>query len=96
MYPDRLQEKTRRYFSVAGDVTTNEKGLTSMRTESLMKKRMVHIRKGSFIQMMITKLIKKRCLWISFGINDHQTFLRVDGHEDRWFKMDLTKVFTLD
>lgn len=38
MYPDRLREKTQRYFSVAGDVTANEKGLTSMRNESLTKK----------------------------------------------------------
>lgn len=47
MYPDRLREKTRRYFSVAGDVTTTEKGLTSKRNESLTKKRMLHIRKGN-------------------------------------------------
>lgn len=71
-----------------------------MRNEALAKERILRIGKGNFIQMIITKLIKEKGLWVSFGINEHQTLLRVDVHEALgvalWFKMDLTKVFTLD
>lgn len=62
------------------DLTANRKGLTSMRIESMTKKRMLDIKKGNFFQMMIAKLIKK-FLWISFCFNGFDGF---DHPKGKW------------